>query len=182
MRKPTKTRWKHTRDLGVALSIGALVTLLLWQSSFRAPGIVVGAEAPSFSLKDIHTQATVSLDTDENQAVLVVFWATWCAPCVRELPELEKLRKNLSDRPISIVSIVDQPRKAVLGFLKKMETQGNPIGFPVAIDQGGRTHVSYGVDGLPFAVLVAPDRTIARLFFGSTSTTTFKRAIEDVLQ
>ncbi len=66
--------------------------------------VSVGKSAPEFSFKDVNGEK-VSLKTLENKVVLLDFWATWCIPCVRNLPKLKKLTEKFSSEDFAIVGI-----------------------------------------------------------------------------
>ena len=102
--------------------IGAIRALL-----FGALLLTLNATASEFSLKD--TQNHVHYLTDyRGKWVLVNFWATWCAPCLEELPELAALHNAHKDTDLIVIGIaMEYPStKVVLDFLKT-----HPLPYPV---------------------------------------------------
>ena len=72
--------------------IAFFIVLTLWASGFAAKK----QQAPNFSLKDINGKE-VSLSSFRGKIVVLNFWATWCAPCLRDMPSLESFHKKYGD-------------------------------------------------------------------------------------
>jgi thiol-disulfide isomerase/thioredoxin len=104
----------------------------------------------------------VDLDLYKGKYVLVNFWATWCAPCVRELPSLEKLAKKInSDRFLVVAISQDQGAEhSVDPYMNKLGIKG----LTVLYDPSRRSFRDFAIRGLPTTVLLSPDGyVIARL-------------------
>lgn len=85
-----------------------------------------------------------------GQVVLVDFWASWCAPCIQSLPQLEAWHQEWRGRGFSVLAVnVDTEREAALAFLKR-----RPVSYPVVYDPKGWWPEQYGVRGLPAGYLV----------------------------
>ena len=79
---------------------------------------VVEQKAPNFSLRDLKG-ATVKLSDFKGKVILLHFWATWCKPCVEEIPSLINLNKSIQDREFELVTIsTDNNKKIVNEFFK----------------------------------------------------------------
>jgi thiol-disulfide isomerase/thioredoxin len=77
--------------------------------------------APEFTLPDLGGHK-VDLVRYRGHVVLLNFWATWCAPCRAEMPELMKLQRNYQDRGLRIIGIsLDDDPKPVLGFIRQLK-------------------------------------------------------------
>ncbi len=109
-----------------------------------------GDRAPAFELTSVdHRQ--INLPDYRGRVVLVHFWATWCPPCVEEMPNLERLYRMLSGRDFEIlaVSVDEGGEDAVRSFLKK-----SPASFPVLLNPGGSVAGQYGTFKFPETYVV----------------------------
>jgi thiol-disulfide isomerase/thioredoxin len=108
--------------------------------------------APAFTLTSLDGKE-VSLSDFGGEWVIVNFWATWCPPCVSEMPYLQ----TLADRGLNVLGInmVETP-DVVKPFLLKYG-----ISFPVLMDPDVNTILDYQARQLPRTVIIAPDGTIA---------------------
>lgn len=105
--------------------------------------------APGFKLADLHGR---TYDSQElaGQVVLVNFWATWCPPCVEEVPSLNRLRKRYATEDVRIVSIDFRERADELAAF----TQRIPVEFPVLLDSDGRTALDWQVFSFPSSFIL----------------------------
>lgn len=96
-----------------------------------------------FTLKDMqgHTWTRSAL---KGKVVLVNFWATWCPPCRKEMPDLDALYKRFRDNGLVVLAISDEKPETVQKFL-----QTKPVDYPVLIDSGRQVNALYKVDSIP---------------------------------
>jgi len=128
----------------------ALLSLASLLSASSVAALEAGDEAPDFALPSLTGDGTVELASYRGKLVYLDFWASWCAPCLTAIPEIETLRQELpADRfQVIAVNLDQKPRKA-LRFLEK-----NPIGYPSASDPDGRLPTQFGVDTMPTSYLI----------------------------
>lgn len=108
-----------------------------------------------FSLPDL-TDRQHSLSDYSGKVVLINFWASWCPPCIYELPELKRLQKRLGDRPFEIISLnVGEKKYKVRRFVKLVN-----FDLPVLLDTSNDTFNRWGVKTLPTSFLVGADGRI----------------------
>ena len=123
-----------------------------------------GVEAPQMELFD--GSKKTSLAAYSGKFVLVNFWATWCAPCVKEMPSLDRLANRLAEQGLVVVAI-SQDKGGVFEvkpFLQKLKLNNTRILY----DTKGLTFRNYGLRGLPTTVLVSPQgMVVARLEGGA---------------
>jgi thiol-disulfide isomerase/thioredoxin len=127
--------------------------------------------ARNFTLQALDGES-VSLDELRGKWVLINFWATWCLPCVEEMPYLNQVAATRD--------------KAVLGVnFKESADQAaafaadHGIQFPILLAPDEITLLVYGVRGLPRTIVVAPDGTIAGRFAGALDPVKFERWLDD---
>lgn len=117
------------------LMIGAACALAMSLVTYAwAGGVKAGSRAPDFSLKDTGGK-TVKLSGLRGKVVLVDFWATWCEPCKKELPELDKLAKayKAAGGNVVIVAVnIDDDKDKALKFLKDKKIKNLVVVFDSA--------------------------------------------------
>ncbi|VAW94814.1 hypothetical protein MNBD_GAMMA22-1648 [hydrothermal vent metagenome] len=89
----------------------------------------------------------------KGKITIVNFWATWCKPCLEEIPSLNRLKKIMKDKPFEIISInyAEKPEQ-IKQFMKTTK-----IDFPVLIDESGDQAVKWHVFAFPSTFVIAPD-------------------------
>lgn len=114
-----------------------------------------GEASANFTLKDTKDQ-THSLSDYKGKVVLVNFWASWCPPCIYEMPELKKLKKRFADRPFEILAVnVGEKKYKVRKFTKLIN-----LDLPVLLDTSSKTFNEWGVKTLPTSFLIDSDGQI----------------------
>lgn len=105
--------------------------------------------APDFTLKDLKgTQVT--LKNFKGRVVFLNFWATWCPPCRREMPSMERLYKQLKDRDFTMLAVdMQESEKRVRAFISEFS-----LSFPVLLDLNGDISSLYGIVGLPTTYII----------------------------
>lgn len=124
-------------------------------------GLQVGTMAPSYTGK---TPAgdTVTIGPDQPLTLLNL-WATWCAPCLEEFPDIEKMHQELGPKGLRILAVnVDElDLNAIQAFADNLE-----VTFPVALDEAGDIQDRYQAVGLPMSFLINSDGTLAQIWTG----------------
>ena len=90
----------------------------------------------------------------DEEILIINFWATWCAPCKKEMPSLNSLAQNLKYEDIQIITIASgrNSKEAIDGFF----SDNNLVNLKKYRDPRGRTAIKYGVTALPTTVVVNP--------------------------
>lgn len=96
------------------------------------------------------------IDDYRGKVTIVNFWATWCPPCVEEIPSLNRLREQMQGQPFELITInYAQSAKTIQEFMQKVDVQ-----FPVLIDPKGATAQKWNVIGFPSTFVIGPDGSI----------------------
>jgi thiol-disulfide isomerase/thioredoxin len=105
----------------------------------------------------------VSLAGLRGKVVLVNFWATWCPPCIEEMPSMEKLNEVMAGGDFVMLAINTEQngRSLVPEFLKK-----SPYTFPILYDDKGVAQQLYGVYKFPESFIVGKDGTVVEKIIG----------------
>ncbi len=131
--------------------------------------------APNFSWKD-QSDHTMNLDTFRGKATLVNFWATWCGPCKRELPDLVALHTELASHGIKIVGIsTDRGSNAVDDVRSFVRDHG--IQYQIVIASEELEEAFGNVRLLPTSFILDADGNIVQTIIGPRSKAFFSEAL-----
>ena len=134
-----------------------------------------GDRAPNFSWKD-STGKSVDFDAYRGKVTLVNFWATWCVPCKRELPDLVALSRDLSGKNVRILGIATDRGDAVAEVATFVQEHGIPYQNIVSNEE---LEEAFGnVGAIPTSFLIGPDGKIAQRYVGPRTREFFAQAIE----
>ena len=137
----------------IIIGVGIIVLLQTKDSSFNQseePRLGKVVSAPNFTLPGLDGNM-VSLADSKGKVVLLNIWATWCPPCVDEMPSMEKLHQKLKGENFEIlaVSIDEAGAEAVIPFMKQ-----HNLSFTALIDTQGSLKSLYQTTGVPESFIV----------------------------
>ena len=126
------------------VAVGGLSTAL---AALEGPEI--GKAAPDFTLTDTEGNTT-QLSALKGKVVVLVFWASWCPHCVKEMPRLQEKWTRWQKKGVQVIAVTrhskGQTTEVVQAYIEK-----NALTYPVVVDPGA-TSRSYNVSGIPAAV------------------------------
>jgi thiol-disulfide isomerase/thioredoxin len=170
----------RTHLLVVVLALGGACAGLfagMWlrpstpQPTASSSMIVVGTPRPGDELPDVDGR-TQSIAQWDGKLVLLNFWASWCAPCIEEMPLLDRIQARLGPRGLQVIGIAADAAAPTHAFLRQ-----HPVGYPILVDDpeksrnGRDVSAIYGNDRsvLPYSVLIGRDGHILAQRFGNFS-------------
>ena len=137
--------------------------------------------APAMTLKDMDGQ-TLELAKLRGKVVIVNFWATWCPPCRREFPSMERLRQKLADKPLVILGVNEGETVDIIDqFISTLDLQPR---FPILLDFEGDAMATWPVRGLPTTFFIDKHGRLAYRAIGGREFDhpEMVRLIEDMLK
>ncbi len=160
-------RLKFGAQALAVLAVGALAGLLGWQLTHQTPPPKVGARAPLFSLPRLAGTGTLSLASFRGRTVVLNFFASWCDPCKREAPVLERLWQQ--DRSHHLVVLGVDANDSRADALRFVHAHG--VTYPIVFDQDGLVAANrYDIANLPVTyVLNATGRIVGGQILGPVS-------------
>ncbi len=128
--------------------------------------VEVGSRAPHFKARalGVASDQVRSLDDYRGDVLVLNVWATWCPPCVYEMPSFERLREQVADSNLRIVAVsVDEfvPGDSVLAFAR-----GLGVTFEILHDSSRAIDRAYQITGYPETFVIARDGTIRKKWIG----------------
>jgi cytochrome c biogenesis protein CcmG, thiol:disulfide interchange protein DsbE len=162
---------RRLTTLFLALSVLALASVV-WANRDSFTPLDAGSRAPDYTAFSLAGDS-VRLSSFAGDVVLLNIWATWCAPCVYEMPALQRLHDELAPAGLRIVAVsVDAPAGAFGAF---GQPGGNVrefrdrygLSFKILHDPSGRIQSRYQVNGLPTTFIIDREGRIQRKILGA---------------
>lgn len=124
--------------------------------------VVVGDKAPDFTLVDTKGNK-VTLSEMRGKIVLVNFWATWCPPCIEEMPSMDRLNKFMAEEDFVMLAINTEKdgHTVVPKFLEK-----KPYDFTILYDDQGTVQQQYSVYNFPESFIIGKDGDVVEKVTG----------------
>jgi peroxiredoxin len=137
----------------------ALIILGGCYSGSRPPRI--GAPAPAFTVQD--SDRKIDLHDFRGKTLVLNFWATWCPPCVEEMPSLVQLEQRMGNKGITVVGVsVDADADAYHKFLKDYK-----VDFTTVRDPDQKSNHLYGTFKFPETYIIDRNGIVQRKFIGA---------------
>ena len=139
---------------------------------------LVGRDAIAFALEDLDGNR-VDLQSLKGKVALLDFWASWCGPCVAELPHIEKLHRDLKDQGLVVLGVNNEDAEVARAFVKR-----KGYTFTTLVDEGREVTMKYGVSGIPQVFIIDRDGKVKwhALGYGPGKEFELRTAVEKVLK
>ena len=161
------TRLRRLAQALAVATLASLLALLAWRVATQNEGGVAeklgGGKtppAPNFTFPRLDRAGTLELASLRGKAVVINFWASWCAPCEEELPLLEQLWRKYEPRGAVVLGVATRDaRKYARGLMRR-----SGVTYPNVHDGSGDTWSPYGITALPETFFVdRRGKVIARI-------------------
>jgi thiol-disulfide isomerase/thioredoxin len=142
----------YLRDRGKAVDAAVAPTAAGEKTIVRK----IGTPIPDLTFRTLEGKA-VKLSDLKSKVVVINFWATWCGPCVREMPSLQRLSTEYGKRGLTVVGVNldEDPAKVLRPFLEK-----HGIKFQSFVDPAGLLADRFSISGLPLTLVVDENRKL----------------------
>lgn len=136
----------------------------------------IGDEAPNFTLVDMQGDKH-SLEEYKGQGVFLNFWGTWCKPCEREFPIIDRYYKEYKEKGIQVLAI----NIAESDFVVQNYIDRKGLTFPVLIDKNKSVMEAYNINPLPTTILINSEGKIEKIITGEMKEQDIKNYMELIL-
>ncbi|MGD9949863.1 MAG: TlpA disulfide reductase family protein [Desulfobulbus sp.] len=154
--------------------LGGALTLCLLSTS----PVMAAVNLPPFTLPTALNGLLVSSDAYEGQVMLITFFATWCGPCLQEIPALKAVQSQYQSQGFSVVALaVDEGGAGTVGRLVKKAG----INYQVLLADESTRHNFGGVASIPTSFLVNKQGHVVKKYAGLVPRSLLERDIESVL-
>jgi peroxiredoxin len=125
----------------------------------------IGAAAPDFTVRD--SDRTVTLSQLKGQVVVLNFWATWCPPCIEEMPSLVEMQQRMKAKGVTVLAVsVDADGEAYRQFVKD-----HNVNLLAVRDADQKSNTLYGTFKFPETYVIDRDGIVRRKFIGAVDWT-----------
>ncbi len=146
-------------------------------ADFRARSEAGNGPAPNFALPTLAGDATLALQSFRGSVVVLNFWASWCAPCREEAPDLERAAVAYRSRGVRFLGVDERDdAAAALAFQREFK-----ISYPSVFDPAGSLADDYQLVGLPTTYVISRDGRLLYKFTGFLDKATLTSTLDAVL-
>ena len=141
------------------------------------PGMPIkeGVAAPDFT-GELMDGTSITLSELQGKPVIINFWATWCGPCVKEMPAFERLKDDFGDK-IGIIAVnCGDDAETVKDFVEE-----NGYTFPVVLDEAYSISMLYPTNSIPYTVVLDAEGKVTHISTGALDADTMYERYKEAL-
>ena len=135
---------------------------------------LIDVEAPDFQLSTI-TGETLQLSELQSKAVMVNFWASWCNPCVAEMPTLQAFSEKYHQDLIILGVNANESQRDVVGFVEQAG-----LTFPILLDPGSKVEDLYHIRAFPTSFFIDQEGIVRAVHIGTLSESLLDGYLEQI--
>ena len=173
---PRRRRWGWWLVAGVVLVVAAVGVAISTDDNLgKVPGTIkLTGEAKTFTLEDVRAgRPPVSLEALRGKPVVLNFFASWCGPCIREMPALQAMAERYKGRVNFVGITFNDRRKEATGVLER-----TGVAYPAAFDPSSDVAVDYAVRVMPTTFFIGPDGNLVERKDGEISEVQLRTVID----
>ena len=174
-----KKKRRITRSIILAVLFLAIVyTIYASLTKDKVTVLQVGDDAPDFELVGLDGNIYRLSDyTSQGKGVFLNFWGTWCEPCEREMPAMERQYHNYSGQDFEMIAVnIAQSKLEVANYVKEMG-----MSFPIVIDTNKSVLNAYNITPLPTTILINPEGKVHHIAIGEMTDQSIATYIESII-
>lgn len=141
---------------------------------------IIEVPASNFSFKTVDQDITQNLDDFKGKVVIVNFWATWCGPCLKEIPDLNQLQKEFGEKGLVVLSVSDEDRSLLMSFENQLELNTESVYVPVDIELPMPFTGAFSIR--PASFIIDRTGTVRRYLLGARNYDFLRKAIEPLME
>jgi peroxiredoxin len=153
---------RRTGSWVIAAAVAGAIGFALWSGPSVPDPVERGSAAPAFALPELPGPGEVSLASLRGQVVLLNFWATWCEPCEREMPAMQRLHEKLGPEGLRLLAVsVDDAKDEIEQFRQKFG-----LSFTILWDAEKHASNAYQTYRYPETLLIGRDGVVVERYVG----------------